>query len=270
MIAIDLTGRKVLVTGGARGIGAGIVRAVSQCGADVAFTHLGSERGTRAARQLLDELSGVGQALCFTAAAQDMAAMTDVVSAAADKMGGLDIVVPNVGVNWVAPLDVLDLAGWQRALDINLTASFIAIKTALPWLLQAGRGDIVLIGSSAVVDGGGGGAQYAAAKAGLEGMMRALMRELPRQGIRINIVHPCVVETDLLRQRYDDEEKRAGLVAQVPVGRLGKPEDIGSLVAYLCSDLGSFICGQSILVDGGRTLWRQHTSSAGTQRQQHG
>jgi len=69
-------------------------------------------------------------------------------------------------------------------------------------------------------------------------------------------VHPCVVDTDLLRERYDDEAKRARLVAQVPVGRLGEPEDIGSLVAYLCSDLGGFICGQSILVDGGRTLWR--------------
>jgi len=185
-----------------------------------------------------------------------MEAMGRVASEAAEKMGGLDIVVPNVGMNWDAPLEVLDLAGWQLALDINLTASFIAVKVALPWLLRAERADIVLIGSSAVVDGGGGGAHYAAAKAGLEGVMRALMRELPRQGIRINVVHPCVVDTDLLRERYDDEAKRARLVAQVPVGRLGEPEDIGSLVAYLCSDLGGFICGQSILVDGGRTLWR--------------
>jgi NAD(P)-dependent dehydrogenase (short-subunit alcohol dehydrogenase family) len=86
--------------------------------------------------------------------------------------------------------------------------------------------------------------------------MRAVMRELPRQGIRVNMVHPCVVDTDLLRERYDDEEKRARLAAQVPIGRLGRPEDIGNLVAYLCSDLAGFICGQSILVDGGRTLWR--------------
>jgi NAD(P)-dependent dehydrogenase (short-subunit alcohol dehydrogenase family) len=82
------------------------------------------------------------------------------------------------------------------------------------------------------------------------------MRELPRKGIRINTVHPCVVDTDLLRERYGDEEKRAKLEAQVPVGRLARPEDIGYLVAFLCSDLGSFICGQSILVDGGRTIWK--------------
>ena len=257
MISIDLTGRKALVTGGARGIGAGIVRALAEAGASVAFTHLGSERGNQAASHLMAELAGTGShVMRFVTAAQDMEAMGRVASEAAEKMGGLDIVVPNVGMNWDAPLEVLDLAGWRLALDINLTASFIAVKVALPWLLKAERADIVLIGSSAVVDGGGGGAHYAAAKAGLEGVMRALMRELPRQGIRINVVHPCVVDTDLLRERYDDEAKRARLVAQVPVGRLGEPEDIGSLVAYLCSNLGGFICGQSILVDGGRTLWR--------------
>lgn len=146
--------------------------------------------------------------------------------------------------------------GWQKALDVNLTASYIAVKLALPWLLQAGRANIVLIGSSAVYDGGGGGVHYAAAKAGLVGLLHGMMRELPHRGIRPNAVHPCVVDTDLLRERYDDEEKRATLSSQVPIGRLAKPKDIGYLVAFLCSDLGSFICGQSILVDGGRTLWR--------------
>ena len=257
MLAIDLTGRKALVTGGARGIGAGIVQVLVECGASVCFTHLGSERGTNAAEQLVAEINATREwVFRFVAAAEDMEAMVHVASEAADKMGGMDIVVPNVGLNWIAPFDVLDVKGWQRALDLNLTASFIAVKAALPWLLTAERADIVLIGSSGVVDGGGGGAHYAAAKAGLEGMMVALMRELPRKGIRINTVHPCVVDTALLRQRYDDEEKRARLAAQVPVGRLAKPADIGALVAYLCSDLGSFICGQSILVDGGRTLWR--------------
>ena len=257
MLTIDLAGRKALVTGGARGIGAGIVRALAECGASVAFTHLGSERGNAAAEMLVAELAAKGgQVSSFTAAAEDMEAMSASVSEAAETLAGLDIVVPNVGMNWVAPLETLDLEGWRRALDLNLTASFVAVKAALPWLLKAGRADIVLIGSSAVYDGGGGGAHYAAAKAGLDGLMRALMREVGRKGVRINMVHPCVVDTDLLRERYDSEEKRARLIAQVPVGRLGRPEDIGGLVAYLCSDLGSFICGQPILVDGGRTLYR--------------
>jgi 3-oxoacyl-[acyl-carrier protein] reductase len=257
MLSIDLTGRRALVTGGARGIGAGVVWALAECGASVAFNHRGSERGNQAASQLKSRLTALGKHIFdFTAPAEDMESMRQVVSDAAGKMGGLDIVVSNVGQNWVATLEDLDLEGWQRGLDLNLTTAFIAVKTALPWLLKARRADIVLVGSSAAIDGGGGVAHYAAAKAGLDGLTRALMRELPRRGIHINTVHPCVVDTDLLRERYDDEKKLARLVAQVPLGRLSKPQDIGALVAFLCSDLGGFICGQSILVDGGRTLWR--------------
>jgi 3-oxoacyl-[acyl-carrier protein] reductase len=257
MLAIDLTGRRALVTGGSRGIGSGIVRALAESGAHVAFTYSGSERGTEAATQLVEELAREDAPVFpYVALAEDMDAMQRIASEAAHTMGGLDIMVPNVGVNWVAPLEDLDLVGWERGLKLNLTSAYIAAKVALPFLIQASRGDIVLIGSSAAVDGGGGGAHYAAAKAGLEGMMYALMRELPREGIHINVIHPCVVDTDLLRERYDTEEKRVGLAAQVPVGRLSTPQDVGALVAYLCSDLGGFICGQSILVDGGRTLWR--------------
>jgi NAD(P)-dependent dehydrogenase (short-subunit alcohol dehydrogenase family) len=267
MVTIDLTGRRALVTGGARGIGAGIVRVLAEAGARVAFTHLGSERGSQPAADLVAQLTAAGRAVYrYSAAGQDMPAMQAAVAAAAEQMGGLDILVPGVGMNWVAPLPELELDAWQRALDINLTSAYIAIKCAYPWLEQAGHGsvsqpsgraDVVIIGSSGIYDGGGGGIHYAAAKAGLEGIVHGLMREFPRCGIRVNIVHPCVVDTDLLRERYDTEEKRARLAAQVPLGRLARPEDIGYLVAFLCSDLGGFICGQSLLVDGGRTMWKQ-------------
>lgn len=268
MINIDLSGRRAFVTGGARGIGAGIVRVLAQAGAAVAFTHLGSERGRAAAAALIAELTPISNQqsaisnqqipsiFCYEAAGEDMSAMQKAIASAAEVMGGLDLLVPNVGLNWVASVEDLDLEGWRRALDINLTSAYIAVKCALPWLKAAKRADVVITGSSAVYDGGGGGIHYAAAKAGLDGMMRALMREFPRKGIHVNVIHPCVVDTDLLRERYDTEEKRARLAAQVPLGRLNSPEGIGYLVAFLCSDLGGFICGQSILVDGGRTFWR--------------
>ena len=257
MVNIDLSGRRAFVTGGARGIGAGIVRVLAQAGAAVAFTRLASERDCCAADELVSGVTaGGGTVRCYEAAAEDMPAMQRTVQAAAESMGGLDLLVPNVGLTWKAPLEELELDGWQRALDVNLTSAYIAVKCALPWLVAAKRADVVITGSSAVVDGGGGGIHDAAAKAGLDGMMRALMREFPRKGIHVNVIHPCVVDTDLLRERYDTEEKRAGLAAQVPVGRLSRPEEIGYLVAFLCSDLGGFICGQSILVDGGRTFWR--------------
>jgi len=257
-LTIDLTGRRALVTGGSRGIGAGIVRVLAQAGAQVAFTHTGSATGRQAAAQLTRSLNKPDQQVFdLTAPAQDLQAMQAVAASAAKVMGGLDIVVPNVGENWDAPLRTLDLDDWQRGIDLNLTSAFIAVKVAYPYLRSAGKGDVILIGSSGVFDGGGGSAFYAAAKAGLDGMMKALMRELPADGIRINTVHPCVVDTDLLRRRYDTQAKRAKMAAQVPLGRLNRPEDIGYLVAFLCSDLGSFITGQAILVDGGRTLWRQ-------------
>jgi len=257
VLTIDLTGRRALVTGGSRGIGAGIVRALAGAGAQVAFTHTGSDRGSRAAAELSEELGREGARIrSFVAQAGDEPAMSRVAEATADLMGGIDIVVPNVGRNWACPIEEMDLALWQRTVDVNLTTAFIAAKVALPYLLAAGRADIVLIGSSAVLDGGGGTVAYPAGKAGLEGMMRGMMRELPRKGIRVNAVHPCVVDTDLLRERYDTEEKRANLAVDVPVGRLSTAQDIGALVAFICSDLGSFICGQSIHVDGGRTLWR--------------
>ena len=253
MLNIDLTNRRALVTGGARGIGAAIVRVLAECGAEVCFTHRGSPEGTAAAEALVAASPRVHR---FVAAAEDPAQMEAVAASAAETMGGLDLLVPNVGVNEPFPIEALELDAWQRALDLNLTSAYLAVKCALPWLTQAERADIVLIGSSASEDGGGGSAAYAAAKAGLEGFMFALMRELPARGIHINTVRPCLVDTALLRTRYDTEEMRARLTEQVPLGRLSRPEDVAYLVAFLCSDLGAFICGQTLLVDGGRTLWR--------------
>jgi 3-oxoacyl-[acyl-carrier protein] reductase len=254
MIEINLTGRKALVTGGSRGIGAGIVRILAQCNASVAFTY---KQSAQAAKQLCQEFQDRAQVLAFRTPAENMEAMCSTVEKAAQAMGGLDILVHNVGTLWPAQLQDLELKEWNRGIELNLTTAFIAIKAAYPYLRKAPRGDIVLISSSAVMDGGGGSAFYAAAKAGIEGMMKALMRELPQQSIHINTIHPCVVDTDLFRVRYDTHEKRTKVSEQVPLDRLGKPEDIGYTVAFLCSELGGFICGQSILVDGGRTIWRK-------------
>ena len=98
---------------------------------------------------------------------------------------------------------------------------------------------------------------YAAAKAGLTGIMTYLCKEYARKGILTNIVHPCVIETDLLRERYSDDAAKQKLISQIPAGRLGKPADIAGLTAFLASSWGDYICGQSILIDGGRTLFRR-------------
>jgi 3-oxoacyl-[acyl-carrier protein] reductase len=123
-------------------------------------------------------------------------------------------------------------------------------------MLKAGGGRIILIGSSAVFDGGGGAIDYAAAKAGMTGMMTYLCRTYVRKGILTNIVHPCVIETDLLKVRYAEAEARRKLLSQIPVGRFGQPADVAGMVAFLASSWGDYICGQEILLDGGRTVFR--------------
>ena len=211
-----------------------------------------------AADELVGSLKQDGiKALAIQASAVDPDEMNRAFETAARALGGLDILAVNVGQNWVAGLEELSIDAWREGIDINLTSAYIAVKLAYPYLKENTRADILLIGSSGVFDGGGGSPFYAAGKAGMVGMMYSLMRELPKNNIHINTIHPCVVDTDLLRGRYDTPEKVEALSAQVPLGRLSKPEDIGNLAAFLCSDLGSFITGQSILVDGGRTLWKK-------------
>lgn len=255
MVEINLNGRKAFVSGGARGIGAGICKVLANCGADVAFSFKSNQS---AADKLVGELVSVGvKAVAIQASACDPKAMEKAFNLAAKTLNGLDILAVNVGQNWVASLDELSIEDWSKGIDINLTSAFIAVKLAYPFIKEKPRGDIILVGSSGVYDGGGGSPFYAASKAGLVGMMNSLMRELPEKNIHINTIHPCVVDTDLLRGRYNTPEKIEALAAQVPLGRLSTPDDIGNLAAFLCSDLGSFITGQSILVDGGRTIWKK-------------
>jgi NAD(P)-dependent dehydrogenase (short-subunit alcohol dehydrogenase family) len=144
---------------------------------------------------------------------------------------------------------------WRKVVDINLNGAFLAIKEAIPLMRKAGKGSIVIIGSAAIVAGGGGRADYAASKAGLEGLNRAVTKNFAPEGIRCNIVHPSLIETDLLKQRHPDPAKRKELgEKEVPLRRLGQPEDIAAAALFLLSDAAGYITGQSLFVDGGRTF----------------
>ena len=256
MLTIDLSSRVALVLGGSRGIGGAITQTLATAGAITFFTHTGNPSYQKRIDSLLSSLENKG---CKVQALISDATNSKQTNEAIEKViaehGKIDVLVCNVGQNIARPVEKVTDAQWRESIDINLSSTFYAIRAALPHMVRAKYGRIIIIGSSAAYDGGGGAIDYAAGKAGLQGLMLYLAKYYSRKGILTNIVHPCVIETDLLMQRYSDPQQKQALIDQVPVGRLGKPEDIAGLVAYLVSSWGGFICGQSFLVDGGRTLF---------------
>ena len=257
MLRIDLTGKIALVLGGSRGIGAGITETLCRAGASTIFTHTGNPKYQERLESLLTRIQEEGgRAKAVACNALDAAKTTAVANEIVEQQGRVDILVANVGQNLARPAENVTEQEWRQFIDVNLTTAFYGVRAALPHMVKAQFGRIILIGSSAVYDGGGGAIDYAAAKAGLTGMMRYLVRNYARKGVLANVIHPCVIDTDLLRERYDNEEKRKQLADQVPAGRLGKLQDIAAMVAYLASPWGDFICGQELLIDGGRTFFR--------------
>lgn len=257
MLGIDLSGQIALVTGGARGIGRACVETLAAAGAVVIFTHTGDPARKKSLDDFLAKADTDGLHIsAMTRDARDTDGMSAVVNEIVKRHGRVDILVHNAGMNVARPAETISREEWQHYLDLNLTSAYNSVHAVLPQMLHQQRGRILLIGSSAVVNGGGGALDYAAAKAGLTGIMTYLSKEYARKGILTNLIHPAVIETDLLKNRYRDEASRNALIAQIPVGRMGRPEDIAGLVAFLASRWGEYICGQAILVDGGRTLYR--------------
>ena len=257
MLHIDLQGRVALVTGGSRGIGAGITRTLCRAGCCTFFTHTGNQKQKKRIDSFLAEIHELqGEAHDTPLDALDAEGTRKLVDSLVKERGKIDILVLNVGKNSERLVENMTDEGWQRFIDLNLSSAYYGIRAVIPHMLRQSYGRIILIGSSAAYDGGGGAIDYAAAKAGMRGMMLYLCKTYTRKGINTNIVHPCVIGTDLVRERYSTKEKWAKLESQIPVGRVGTPEDIGGVVAFLASSWGDYITGQEILLDGGRTLWR--------------
>ena len=246
--------KTALVIGGSRGIGAAVCRMLIADHYRVAWTHRGSDASVEGSRKLHNFARETGS--------ETMDAIVDCVNVEntvnfvekiISEWGEIGNMVYSAG--FTSPVPFLDLTAeeWRRIVDINLNGVFIVAHAVIPHMIKAGGGNIVLIGSAAVTSGGGGRADYISAKAGLEGLNLAITKEFAPKGIRCNLVHPSLIETDLLCQRYPDPSDRERLALQVPVRRLGKPEDVAGITCFLLSDKAGYITGQSILVDGGRS-----------------
>jgi 3-oxoacyl-[acyl-carrier protein] reductase len=241
-----LDGRTALVTGASGGIGAGIARALHRQGASVVLS------GTRT--DALEALAAeLGERVAVCAADLREAEATEALVAAAEAaLGPLHILVNNAGFTRDGLALRMKDADWQSVLDVDLTAPFRLIRAALRGMVRRRGGRIIGIASIVGATGNAGQANYAAAKAGLVGMSKALAQEVGARGVTVNIVAPGFVETamtDALPQ-----PQREALASRIPLGRLGQPDDIAAAVAYLASDEAGWVTGATLHVNGGMAM----------------
>lgn len=241
----DLAGKRALVTGASRGIGAAIAVELAKRGADVAITY---ERSADSAQRVADRIIGLGRkGLALKADSADPAAVWRSVNEAATALGGLDILVNNAGIIRGGKLEDMTLADIDAILNVNVRSVIIASQAAIPYLSKGGR--IVSIGSCLAERVTGSGVTvYSMSKSALLAFTRGLARELGPKGVTVNVVHPGPTDTDM---NPADGETADGTRDNMAVGRYGKPEDIANAVAFLSSPAASQITGTGLSVDGG-------------------
>jgi 3-oxoacyl-[acyl-carrier protein] reductase len=244
--ATALAGEVVLVTGASRGIGRAILEAVARAGAIVVGTAT-SEAGAHAIGARIDELGATGRGEVLDV--RDAARAEALVDRIAQDYGRLSVLVNNAGITRDALALRLKDEDWAAVLDTNLAAAFRLIRSALRGMMKAKHGRIVNISSVVAASGNPGQANYAAAKAGLEGMTRALAREVGSRGICVNCVAPGFIDTDMTRELAPAQQQ--ALLGQIPLGRLGQPEEIAAAVVFLASAAGAYITGTTLHVNGG-------------------
>ena len=239
-----------LVTGASRGIGAACARALAAAGYDVGVGY-GSDADGAAATAAAVEEAGT-RAVVHGADVADEAAAGAMVEAVEEALGPLDAVVLNAGITRDGLAVRMGAEDWSAVIDTNLSGAFYTARPALRGMLRRRSGTIVAVSSIVGLIGNAGQANYAASKAGMLGLVRALAREAGGRGVRVNAVAPGYIATDMTSAL--SEEQRAALVASTPLGRLGEPEDVAAAVAFLCSPEAAFITGAVLTVDGGLAM----------------
>ena len=248
---IDLSGSTALVTGSNQGIGAAIARVLHSSGARVVINHPDSPDGkTRQdALALVDLLNRdrAGSAIAQAADVSDAAAVQAMMERVRLEWGGLDILVNNAGILRDRSIAKMTLEEWQAVIDVNLSGVFHCCKYGLEIMRDGGA--IVCVGSLSAKLGAHGQSNYAAAKAGVQALVRVLARECAKRKIRVNAVAPGAIDTAMMASVA--EKAREHLSSAIALGRMGQPEEVAAAVLFLCSSLASYVTGHVLEVDGG-------------------
>jgi 3-oxoacyl-[acyl-carrier protein] reductase len=243
-----LDGQTAIVTGAARGIGAAIAARLASEGARVMIADIDEEAAATAATAIGER--AMGHHLDVT----EPVSWNGAVRTALEQWGRIDALVNNAGIaGRSAPIWELGIDEWQQVIDIDLTGVFLGCQAVIPVMVEAGGGRVVNIASIAGKEGNPNAVPYSAAKAGVIGLTKAVAKEVATKGVLVNAVAPAVIETPILEQI--SEEHIRYMTSRIPMGRVGKPEEVAALVAFLCSPDLTFSTGAVYDISGGRATY---------------
>jgi len=244
-----LDGRAAVITGAAQGIGLAIATVLARHGASVVVSDVNAEGAEKAAEGLkADGLKAIAVACDVT----DEAAMEALADACAASFGSLDVMVNNAGITRDATLPKMTLEDFRKVVDVHLTGAWLGTKAAARVMREQRRGAIINISSISGKAGNFGQTNYSSAKAGMVGLTKASARELARHQIRVNAIQPGPIRTAMTAAMPPEALQK--MVDNIPLGRIGEPEDIANAALYLASDLSSFVTGITLEVAGGRHM----------------
>jgi 2-deoxy-D-gluconate 3-dehydrogenase len=249
VLALSLEGKVAVVTGGGRGLGQAMACALAEAGADVALLARSAEELAATARMVEGYKK---RALCLPTDVADEQAVEDAAGAVVEAFGHVDVLVNNAGAASVAPLLELSLADLRRLLDVNLVGAFLCARAFGAHMVAQRRGTVINVASIAGLGGAPDLTAYAATKGALVAFTRSLAIEWASHGVTVNAIAPGYIRTDLNKRALDDPKIGPKIVKQIPLGRVGQPEELGPLVVYMASEAAAFMTGSIVVLDGGQ------------------
>lgn len=250
---IDLSGKVALVTGASSGIGRATAVALAECGAAVAINYHRNEAGAEQGRKAITDAGG--RAVAFQADVTRSSEVASLVERTTNELGPVDILVNNAG-SLVERLRILELTEerWDDVIDLNLKSAFLCSKAVAASMMERKGGAIINVSSVAGRNGGAlGSIHYSTAKGGLIAMTKGFAKELAPYGVRVNAVSPGVIDTPF-HEQFSTPEAMKGYIGMIPLGRVGKSEEVGQVVAFLASDAAGYLCGETIEINGGMLM----------------